>query len=62
MTPADIDWPGQIVYAVSKGTKLREPIPVSPQSLVVLATYLDAVGMLAAQEPVFRTRRGPEKP
>ncbi|WP_406054172.1 site-specific integrase [Streptomyces sp. NBC_01077] len=62
VTPGDIDWPGQIVYVVSKGTKLREPVPVSPQSLVVLAAYLDAVGMPAAHAPVFRTRRGPEKP
>ncbi|MGW9028294.1 tyrosine-type recombinase/integrase [Streptomyces sp. NPDC055722] len=61
-TPADIDWPGQIVYVVSKGTKLREPIPASPQALVVLAAYLDAMGMPAAHEPVFRTRRGPDKP
>jgi integrase len=62
VTPADVDWPAQIVYVVSKGTKLREPIPASPQSLVVLAAYLDAMGMPAPHEPVFRTRRGPDKP
>ncbi|MGW7066205.1 tyrosine-type recombinase/integrase [Streptomyces sp. NPDC054855] len=62
VTPADVDWPAQIVYVVSKGTKLREPIPASPQALVVLATYIDAMGMPAPHEPVFRTRRGPDKP
>ncbi|MCT9006066.1 tyrosine-type recombinase/integrase [Streptomyces rhizosphaerihabitans] len=62
VTPADIDWPGQTVYVVSKGTRLREPIPASPQALVVLAAYLDAMGMPAAHEAVFRTRRGPDKP
>ncbi|MEH0550456.1 MULTISPECIES: tyrosine-type recombinase/integrase [unclassified Streptomyces] len=62
ITPADVDWPTQIVYVVSKGTKLREPIPASPQALVVLAAYLDAMGMPAPHEPVFRTRRGPDKP
>ncbi|MEH0586830.1 tyrosine-type recombinase/integrase [Streptomyces sp. B21-106] len=62
VTPADVDWPAQIVYVVSKGTKLREPIPASPQALVVLAAYLDAMGMPASHEPVFRTRRGPDKP
>ncbi|QUI35930.1 tyrosine-type recombinase/integrase [Streptomyces alfalfae] len=62
VTPADVDWPAQIVYVVSKGTKLREPIPASPQALVVLAAYLDAMGMPAPHEPVFRTRRGPDKP
>ncbi|MFJ2131422.1 tyrosine-type recombinase/integrase [Streptomyces sp. NPDC087845] len=62
VTPADIDWSGQIVYVVSKGTRLREPVPASPQSLVVLAGYLDAMGMPAPHEPVFRTRRGPDGP
>lgn len=62
VTPADVDWPAQIVYVVSKGTKLREPIPASPQALVVLAAYIDAMGMPAPHEPVFRTRRGPDKP
>lgn len=62
VTPADIDWPAQIVHVVSKGTKLREPIPASPQALVVLAAYLDAMGLPAPHEPVFRTRRGPDKP
>lgn len=32
VTPADVDWPAQIVYVVSKGTKLREPIPGEPAS------------------------------
>ncbi|MFD3945182.1 tyrosine-type recombinase/integrase [Streptomyces sp. NPDC058579] len=62
VTPADVDWPAQIVHVISKGTKLREPIPVSPQALVVLAAYLDAIGLPAPHEPVFRTRRGPDKP
>ncbi|MEV8320377.1 tyrosine-type recombinase/integrase [Streptomyces sp. NPDC059900] len=62
VTPADVDWPAQIVYVVSKGTKLREPIPASPQALVVLAAYIDVMGMPAPHEPVFRTRRGPDKP
>lgn len=61
VTPADIDWQGQVVHVVSKGSKLREPIPVSPQSLVVLAAYLDAAGMPQMHAPVFRTRRGPVK-
>lgn len=29
---------------------------------MVLAAYLDAMGMPAPHEPVFRTRRGPDKP
>lgn len=62
ITPNDIDWSGQQIYVVTKGTQVREPVPVSPQALVVLATYLDQTGLPPAHEPVLRTRRGPERP
>lgn len=47
---------------ISKGTKERDPVPASPQALIVLAAYLDSIGLPAAHEPVLRTRRGPDKP
>ncbi|MDT3395313.1 tyrosine-type recombinase/integrase [Streptomyces sp. B1866] len=62
VTPDDIDWPRQRFYVVSKGGDQREPVPASPQALVVLAVYLDKAGMPPAHEPVFRTRRGPDRP
>jgi integrase len=62
VTPADIDWSRQLIYVVTKGSQEREPVPVSPQALVILASYLDRAGLPPAHEPVFRTRRGPEKP
>ncbi|MFJ6752778.1 tyrosine-type recombinase/integrase [Streptomyces sp. NPDC091266] len=62
VTPADIDWPRQLIYVVTKGSDEREPVPVSPQALVILASYLDRAGLPPAHEPVFRTRRGPQKP
>ncbi|MFG3026483.1 tyrosine-type recombinase/integrase [Streptomyces sp. NPDC048254] len=62
VTPGDIDWPGQHIYVVTKGTDDREPVPASPQALVVLAAYLDQAGLPAAHEPVFRTLRGADKP
>ncbi|MER5823660.1 site-specific integrase [Streptomyces mirabilis] len=62
VTPGDIDWPGQHIYVVTKGTDDREPVPASPQALVVLAAYLDQAGLPPAHEPIFRTLRGPDKP
>jgi integrase len=62
VTPNDIDWSGQQIYVVTKGTEDHEPVPVSPQALVVLAAYLDQIGLPPAHEPVLRTRRGPDKP
>lgn len=62
VTPGDIDWPRQTIYVVTKGTTEREPVPASPQALAVLAAYLDEIGLPPVNEPVLRTRRGPDKP
>ncbi|WP_328844604.1 tyrosine-type recombinase/integrase [Streptomyces sp. NBC_00258] len=62
VTPGDINWPKQIFYVISKGTDEKEPVPASPQALVVLAAYIDQTGLPPADQPVFRTRRGPDKP
>ncbi|MEU5216780.1 site-specific integrase [Streptomyces sp. NPDC020807] len=62
LTPADINWSDMLIHVTSKGSRLREPIPASPQALTILAAYLDAMDMPAPHEPVFRTRRGPDKP
>src|SRR5262245_26622177 len=62
ITMADIDWTGQRIYVISKGTRLREPVPVSPQALLLLAAYLDEAGLPADGEPVLRTCHGPLKP
>ncbi|MEU1317149.1 hypothetical protein [Streptomyces tibetensis] len=47
---------------MTKGTDDREPVPVSPQSLVILAAYLDQAGLPPTHQPVFRTLRGADKP
>ncbi|MFF0530738.1 tyrosine-type recombinase/integrase [Nocardia amikacinitolerans] len=54
----DIDWPGGRIYVVSKGTWLRQSVPVSAEALRYLALYLDAEGVPADGEPLWRTRRG----
>jgi integrase len=58
----DIDWSGQRIYVITKGTRVREAVPVSPQGLFRLALYLDAAGTPGEGEPVWRTRRGPKRP
>lgn len=62
ITLGDIDWSGQQLYVITKGTDLREPVPASPQGFLLLAAYLDQAGITAADEPVWRTRHGAEKP
>ncbi|MFD9445280.1 tyrosine-type recombinase/integrase [Streptomyces sp. NPDC060006] len=61
-TPGDIDWAKQLIYVVTKGTDDREAVPASPQALTILASYLDQIGLPPADEPVLRTRRGPDRP
>ena len=33
----DVDWSRQLVYVVSKGSRLRQAVPVSPESLIFVA-------------------------
>ena len=54
----DVDWAGQLVYVVSKGTGLRQEVPMSPAGLRYLAAYLGQSGKLAPSGPLWRTRRG----
>ncbi|MGW0248357.1 tyrosine-type recombinase/integrase [Nocardia goodfellowii] len=54
----DVDWAGARIYVVSKGTWLRQPIPVSAEALRYLAKYLDTDGTPGIDEPLWRTRRG----
>lgn len=58
----DIDWQGGKLWVVSKGTRLREPVPASPEAFAYLAAYLDEAGLPAEGGPVWRTRRGEPRP
>lgn len=57
----DIDWAGQRIYVISKGTHEREAVPASPQAFVRLARYLDEAGTPSRGESVWRTRRGSDR-
>jgi integrase len=58
----DVDWGGQLIYVVSKGTRIRQPVPASPDAFRHLSRYLAAGGLPAEGEPVWRTRRGEPRP
>jgi len=54
----DVDWAGQVIYVVSKGSGRRQPVPVSPEALRYLVLYLAGAGTPGPGEPLWRTRRG----
>ena len=58
----DIDWPGQLVYVISKGTRIRQPVPASPDAFRYLGSYLADDGLPDPGQPVWRTRRGDPRP
>ncbi|MFE2912435.1 tyrosine-type recombinase/integrase [Kitasatospora indigofera] len=60
--PCDVDWAKQLFWVVTKGTDDLEQVPASPQALIVLAAYLDTIGLPPADQPIMRTRRGPDRP
>ncbi|MFD3472912.1 tyrosine-type recombinase/integrase [Streptomyces sp. NPDC058682] len=62
VTSGDINWAKQLIWVVTKGGDEREAVLVSPHALTVLAAYLDHTGLPAADQPVLRTRRGPDRP
>jgi integrase len=58
----DIDWAGQRVYVISKGTRARQAVPASPDAFRYLGSYLADEGLPVSGQPVWRTRRGERKP
>jgi integrase len=58
----DVDWAGQKIYLVGKGSRLRQAVPASPEAFRYLAFYLDQSGPVGADQPVWRTLHGPERP
>ncbi|MFC4506735.1 MULTISPECIES: tyrosine-type recombinase/integrase [Streptomyces] len=54
----DVGWAEQLIYVISKGTRLRQGVPISPQGLRYLAAYLREGDPLAPGDPLWRTRRG----
>lgn len=53
----DVDWAGQRLAVISKGSRERRTVPLSPEAMSWLATYLNHRG-LPATGPLWTTRRG----
>lgn len=45
VTLEDVDWAGQLFYVVSKGSRLRQPVPASPDAFRYLGRYLATDGL-----------------
>jgi integrase len=58
----DVDWAGQRVWVVSKGTRVRRIAPLSPTALFWLTRYVDADGVPPPGQALWRTRRGAQRP
>ncbi|MFF4054084.1 tyrosine-type recombinase/integrase [Streptomyces chartreusis] len=58
----DVEWTKGQLWVISKGTRLRQAVPVSPEALAYLAGYLEEAGLPAGGDPVRRTRRGEPRP
>lgn len=58
----DVDWSGGRLWVVSKGSRVRQQVPVSPEALAYLAAYLEQAGLPEDNGPVWRTRRGSPRP
>lgn len=57
-----LDWAGQRIWVVSKGSRRLEPVPASGLAFTLLAAYLQEAGLPQVGEPVWRTLRGETRP
>ena len=57
-----VDWSGQRVWVVSKGSRLLEPVPVSPESLQYLAAYFHEHGTPQPDQLIWRALHGKPRP
>jgi integrase len=58
----DVDWSGGWLWVISKGSRVRQQVPVSPEALAYLAAYLEQAGLPGDNGPIWRTRRGGVRP
>ena len=61
LTMERVDWAGQRIWVVSKGSHALEAIPASPQAFQYLVRYLDQHGQPKPGEPLWRALRGAER-
>lgn len=57
----DVDWANQRVSVISKGSRERRWVPLSPEAMMWMARYLGPLEG-SSSGPLWRTLRGPERP
>lgn len=57
-----VDWAGQRVWVVSKGSRSLEPVPASPEALQYLAAYFHEHGTPGPAELIWRALHGKPRP
>lgn len=62
MCGADVHWGEHMLTVVTKGSRLRERVPASPDAFVWLAAYLSEGFQRPGSEPLWWTRRSPTRP
>ncbi len=62
MTPQDVDWGGQAVRLITKGTRAAQWVAASPDFFRWLARYLGERGEIAPDAPLWQTVRAPYRP
>ncbi len=62
MTAQDIDWGGQAVRLITKGTRAAQWVAASPDFFRWLARYLAARGEIAPEAALWQTLRAPYRP
>jgi integrase len=57
-----VDWAGQRLWVVSKGSRALEPVPASPEAFRYLAAYFHERGTPRPEEVIWRTIHGVSRP
>ena len=57
-----VDWAGQRVWVISKGSRALEPVPASPEAFRYLAAYFHEHGTPGPDEVIWRTLHGKSRP
>lgn len=57
-----VDWAGQRVWVVSKGSRALEPVPASPEAFRYLAAYFHEHGTPKPDEMIWRTLHSQSRP
>lgn len=53
-----VDWAGKRIWVVSKGSRVLQEVPASPEAFAYLALYLDEHGLPDDGQPVWRALHG----